>query len=273
MKGERMKINFNKGIALVLIVSQLCACLPALEFMPELYEGYQRLEQYLDRANVERSLEKWERLAEAGVLAAMNAWESSNLYLKENNEDLYIKHKNSAFIEYNITKEKAYVEWVSSKVFREKIILDGSRLSSILKQEAKNWLFINEENSNGTRNVQQNDAITAQNQWERQSGRILEDYILKWEKENASAQAELYYRLNNKIIDDTELKELLEKQVNNSKENMINEYKRIARSEGNLLMFEVLFDKKSLKHLSANEAAAFIAKEKAQKQRMQQMKL
>jgi hypothetical protein len=77
-----MRDLINKITALALIMAQMTIALPAQEVFDK-ERGKTRLEQYLDRAALERDAEKWERLAEAGFEAAMREWERANLYLRE----------------------------------------------------------------------------------------------------------------------------------------------------------------------------------------------
>jgi len=57
--------------------------LPAQDFGIDLQRGKARLERYLDRAGQERSKDKWEEIASAGIEAALLEWESANIFIRD----------------------------------------------------------------------------------------------------------------------------------------------------------------------------------------------
>ena len=99
MKVKKDKIS--QLIATMLLLIFIPSIVPAQEFSSQIKTGKIHMEYYLDRASREKSVEKWEEIAEQGMLAAMTAWENSNLQ-KLDEAEYEAKNEYQKIIENNI---------------------------------------------------------------------------------------------------------------------------------------------------------------------------
>jgi hypothetical protein len=169
-------IPYNRIIAIILIGMQSAMYLQAVELRFDMGRGGARLEQYLDRASQERSAQKWERLAEAGMQAAMAEWESANLYLRERGEEAWEAGRGTAEAEYKEEREIAYAAWMSARVSEEKAYWEGSALTEELAAARAVW----QAGVGAARG--EAEIVAAVMGWESEAGAIIDRYISEWEE-------------------------------------------------------------------------------------------
>jgi hypothetical protein len=251
----------NKVVAIALILAQMTIALPAKEVFDK-QRGKARLEQYLDRAAMERDAEKWERLAEAGYEAAMREWESANLYLKELGEEVWEKESGEAEVYYLLEKEKAHIKWAGERYYKEEEQIEGSALAAALREAADGWSYDN--GLGGTRKVGLDEAGAALEQWEAAAWDIIEGYIETWEARNGTLRSEIAERFSGAGISAEEKESIYGEISIKNREEMLREYERIAAAEGNRLFMELLYDQLSMRQISSAEAAEVLARQMAE---------
>ncbi|GHV54717.1 hypothetical protein AGMMS49579_15860 [Spirochaetia bacterium] len=254
--------KLEKIIACLLIIGQFTMLLPARELGSDMRHGMVRLEHYLDRAEIERNAEKWETLAQAGLEAAMLEWESGNLYLREQDRDVWETERTKAEMAYGKEKETAFVQWASGRVYAERAWLEESGLGEALREAAKQWTYTDGSGTE-TRTVNLAEAGQARAAWDVVAQEILDRYMGNWEEKQGAAWPELEGRISALALDAEEKERIYREAGEHYRREAIREYRRIAAAEGNQLMMEVLYDQGSLRKLSGEEAAGVIARELA----------
>jgi len=259
---------WSRLTALVLITVQTAVLAPAQTLEGHREAGKIRLEQSLDRAKKERDLENWEKLSGIALADALSEWESRTIYIKELDRETWEEERRSVEAEYKLITEKNYVEWLCNNFFEDSENVNSdvfnrskfrSEFSAALRSAAENWMYETEDGER-TRLVSVEDAQKALAQWrEGASNKILEEYLQKWENENAARYAGLAEKLKEKGIDSGEFNELISGSFINYNSYIKEEYKRIAAVEENALMNVLLYDKESLQRKSEAEAAQIIA--------------
>ncbi|MDR0449867.1 MAG: hypothetical protein LBH26_01205, partial [Treponema sp.] len=256
-----MSKKINRAMSLLVILSQVSLLLPAEELRPDLRRGMVRLEHYLDRAALERSAEKWESLAQAGLLAAMAEWESGNLYLREQDLSGWEKDKALAASFYDKERESARARWLAARIYEERAGFESGGLAAELREAARAFTW--NSGSGESRIVSFGEGEKARAAWEALGGEIVDRYMAEWEIGSGAAYLELESRLREAGIEG-ELKESLLKEAGELRRaEALEEYRRIAAAEGNSLMMELLYDRESLKSISGEKAAGLIARELA----------
>jgi len=196
MRKERKekKERGNRLIATIMALSYSVMLLPAQELGINMRSGQTQLEQYLDRAQRERSSEDWERIAEDGILSALAEWESANSYLKEKDFDEWESERSEASAYYETEKERGYVEWYTVRLYEEKAKLRESDLLEDIQAKARDWEY---ENLAGekTQIVGLSEADLAYGQWSEELDEVLAEYMENWEKESGIVVSELANRV------------------------------------------------------------------------------
>jgi hypothetical protein len=251
----------NRVVAIALILAQMTIALPGEEVFDK-QRGKARLERYLDRAAMERDAEKWERLAEAGYEAAMSEWESANLYLKEQGDEVWAREAEDAAAYYLLEKEKAYIRWAGERYYKEEEQIERSALAAELRAAAAEWNYDN--GLGGTRKVGLEEAGAAREQWEAAAWDIVEGYVESWEARNGALKDEIAARFSEAGISAEEKERIYGEISINNREAMRAEYERIAAAEGNRLLMELLYDQLSMRQLSGAEAAEILARQMAE---------
>jgi hypothetical protein len=252
---------FNRVMSIIVILSQAALLLPAEELRPDLRRGMERLERYLDRAALERSAEKWESLAQAGLLAALAEWESGNLYLREQDVPGWERDKVLAAASYEKEAESARARWLAARVYEERAGFEAGGLAAELREAARTFTW--NDGSGESRIVSFGDGDKARAAWEAVAGEIVGRYMAEWDFNSGVAYRELESRFR-EIGIEGELKENLLKEAGELRRaEALEEYRRIAGAEGNALMMELLYDHESLKSISGEKAAGIIARELA----------
>jgi hypothetical protein len=220
-----------------------------------------RLEHYLDRAALERSAEKWESLAQAGLLAAMVEWESGNLYLREQDPSGWEKDRTLAAVFYEKETESARAGWLAARVYEERAGFESGGLILELREAA--GAFTWNDGSGEGRIVNGADGEKAWAAWEAVAEEIVGRYMARWESGGGAAYLELENRFRGLDLGEEVKERLLREAGERGRAEALLEYRRIADAEGNSLMMELLYDHESLKRLSGEKAAGLIARELA----------
>jgi hypothetical protein len=248
-------------MSFIVILSQISLFLPAEELRPDLRRGMARLEHYLDRAELERNAEKWETLAQAGLLAALVEWESGNLYLKEQDPSVWERDKALAAAFYEKETENARARWLSARVYEERAGFESGGLMRELREAA--GAFTWNDGSGEGRIVDRADGEKARAAWEAVAEEIVSRYMSKWEAGGEAAYLELENRFRELGLEEEVKEKLLKEAGEQGRAEALREYRRIADAEGNSLMMELLYDHESLKRISGEKAAGLIARELA----------
>jgi len=103
--------SFNRYVSVILILVYTMTLLPAQEITRAFDESKNRLDYYLDKAELEYEESDWEKKAETGLHEALLFWESENTYLKENDYEEYLKQKNEA--QLNLENEPNKLQYVN----------------------------------------------------------------------------------------------------------------------------------------------------------------
>ena len=168
----------KRVIALLIILTHFLSMLPAQEFGVDLRRGYNRLENYLDRAALERSAQSWEALATAGLEAALLEWESANILLKESDRELWTRNREEAGNIYRLEVERAYIEWASRRIHEERVHLESSALAAEIRRAAGEMTYIREDGSRANV-IDLSKAGEAREAWEKLAAAIVDSIILK----------------------------------------------------------------------------------------------
>jgi hypothetical protein len=256
-----MSKHFNRIMSFIIILSQISLLLPAEELRPDLRRGMARLEHYLDRASLERNAEKWESLAQAGLLAAMVEWESGNLYLREQDSPGWEKDRALAAAFYEKEAESARARWLAARVYEERAGFESGGLIQELRKAAETFTWNN--GSGDSRIVNFADGEKARAAWEFVAEEIVGRYMSRWEAGSGAAYLELENRFRGLGLEEAVKEKLLKEAGEQGRAEALREYRRIAGAEENSLMMELLYDHESLKNISGEKAAGLIARELA----------
>jgi hypothetical protein len=232
--------------------------LPAEELRTDLRRGMARLEHYLDRAAAERRVQGWERLAQAGLEAAMYEWESGALWLWERDAGAWREERDRAAAGYRGELEGAYVRWASERVYRERAGFEGSGLGAALREAAESWTY-----GDSGRVVDPAEAAGVRAAWAQVSAEIVDRCLADWEERQGGVLLELNDRFAGLGLSDREREALIREAAKDRRAELVREYQRIALAEENRLMARLFYDQGSTKRLAADEAAGVIARELA----------
>lgn len=255
---RREKETKRRITAAIMLGIFMPTMVPGKELGREINTGKQELEYYLERASRERSAESWGRIAEEGILSAMAAWEKEKLEELERTE--YEEKKAEKEKEFRKTAERNFIGWITERYMEENRSKRESRLHEQLKKKAAEWKY-KDQNGNETREVNQEEAGAAREQWNRAAEEVITLYEEEWKKERENIYTELTARLAGLNLEEEETKVLLNRYTEKYNEITASEYERTAKYEENLLMRNVLYDQESLKKKSDKEAAGIIARE------------
>lgn len=251
MKVKKDKIS--QLIATMLLLIFIPSIVPAQEFSSQIKTGKMHMEYYLDRASREKSVEKWEEIAEQGMLAAMTAWENSNLQKLDEAE---YEAKN----EYQKIVDTNFVEWFTQKYLEDKTSKIQSKLHDALKTKAIEWKYI-DQSGYESREVNIEEAELARQQWTKIANEVVIEFCNEWDLQCENLYSDMSERLSKLSLQEEEINNLLNNYISSYKEIVTEEYENIAAYEENLLLRNVLYDQESLKKKSDKEAATIIARQ------------
>ncbi len=254
-KGKKDKHDiYNRIISILLILVYLTGLLPAQEISHTINESKNRLDYYLDKAELEYEESSWEEKAQTGLQEALSYWESENTYLKENDYEEYTKQKKDAQLYLEMEKNRSYVEWLCSKVNRASTARVSSELAGKLKEARAGY---------DTKGYSLNESAKLQTAWEEESERIINSYLDKFDTEQMNLLPEIKERLKAKGISEEEAEKIYSGVSTSSREVVRKENLSLSKSEGSRLIVRFLEDKESVKAGKAGEAAKVIAKDLA----------
>ena len=251
MKVKKDKIS--QLIATMLLLIFIPSIVPAQEFSSQIKTGKMHMEYYLDRASREKSVEKWEEIAEQGMLAAMTAWENSNLQ-KLDEAEYEAKNEYQKIIDTN------FVEWFTQKYLEDKTSKIQSKLHDALKTKAIEWKYI-DQSGYESREVNIEEAELARQQWTKIANEVVIEFCNEWDLQCENLYSDMSERLSKLSLQEEEINNLLNNYISSYKEIVTEEYENIAAYEENLLLRNVLYDQESLKKKSDKEAATIIARQ------------
>ena len=251
MKVKKDKIS--QLIATMLLLIFIPTIVPAQEFSSQIKTGKIHMEYYLDRASREKSVEKWEEIAEQGMLAAMTAWENSNLQ-KLDEAEYEAKNEYQKIIDTN------FVEWFTQKYLEDKTSKIQSKLHDALKTKAIEWKYI-DQSGYESREVNIEEAELARQQWTKIANEVVIEFCNEWDLQCENLYSDMSERLSKLSLQEEEINNLLNNYISSYKEIVTEEYENIAAYEENLLLRNVLYDQESLKKKSDKEAATIIARQ------------
>ncbi|HHU37613.1 MAG TPA: calcium-binding protein, partial [Treponema sp.] len=249
----------NKKIGRMLAIVIFIAQFP-IPVYADIYElgrtgAHDHLERYLDRASRESVGKSWLQIAQDGIVAAVARWELVTIHVRETDDDIWNLRRNevNAFLQEYVGQQ--YAIWVFERfiIKSEKAIL--SELSNDLFESAKSWEYQHTEG--GTRVIKREDVLDARKQWnDTIADSIVEKYIEQWNSELGITFPEVSKNLDQENI--SEIKSCAMIRIRE-------EYQRISQREENTLMMNLLYDQKSLKKKSAEQAASAILNDLTEK--------
>ena len=246
--------SFNRLVSVVLIFVYATTLLPAQAITHAFDESKNRLDYYLDKAELEYEESDWEKKAETGLHEALLYWESENTYLKENDYEEYLKQKNEAQLYLEMEKNKSYVKWLCDKVNRASSAKVNNELANKLKESRAEF---------DTRGYSLNESSQLQISWYEESENIINSYLEKLDTENLNQLPEIKQRLLEKGIYSADVENVYNNVAINNRTALRTESIQLSRSEGSNLVARFLEDKESIKAEKSADAAKVIAKELA----------
>ena len=104
--------SWHRILALCILLVQVTMMVPAQELYLGKQLGNRYLEQYLDRADMESSQQRWQELADQGMLVALAAWESSQTYLWEQDPQAWQAERDLLEQELTEQREVRLAQWI-----------------------------------------------------------------------------------------------------------------------------------------------------------------
>ena len=260
MKDLKSTFSWYRILAFCILLVQVTMIVPAQELYLGRQLGERYLEQYLDRADLEGSQQRWQQLAEQGMLVALAAWESAANYLLEQDPETWQKERDSIQKDLSKATEIRLGEWLLDKLLKAEANPNVQRFASDLEKRTSQWQFQQVE-SDGTvsltRQIDKNQASQAENQWLQSNEELVQKYL----EEAAVDEALLRNEIRGLGLDEQTSNELVAKAIGSYKSYLSAEYDLILKSETMDLMGDLLYDRKSLRVASAKESADSIALE------------
>ncbi len=260
MKDLKSTFSWYRILAFCILLVQVTMIVPAQELYLGRQLGERYLEQYLDRADLEGSQQRWQQLAEQGMLVALAAWESAANYLLEQDPETWQKERDSIQKDLSKATEIRLGEWLLDRLLKAEANPNVQRFASDLEKRTSQWQFQQVE-SDGTvsltRQIDKNQASQAENQWLQSNEELVKKYL----EEAAVDEALLRNEIRGLGLDEQTSNELVAKAIGSYKSYLSAEYDLILKSETMDLMGDLLYDRKSLRVASAKESADSIALE------------
>jgi len=255
---NKMKNLLKRVIAFFIMLVEIVVCVPAEIFVNEEKALY-HLEQYFDKADMERDEARWEQLAEEGILQAMVIWENENLELLEINQKDWLEEKENIEESFKKEKEKRYMNWIIMKFYETKNADSLRKYEEELNVLVDNWQYTTAD-GNKTNEIQPNDFFNALDQWKEETYKI----FLSENNFNITFGEEIEQKFENISLDENVKNQLISTAVKKQEEILYTEFNRLAQIEGMKKIGNFLYDRNSLKKITAEEAATLIATNLAQ---------
>jgi len=244
MNKKRINKKLNRIVSVIFLIVYTTSLLPAQEITRAFDESKNRLDYYLDKAELEYEESDWEKKAETGLHEALLFWESENTYLKENDYEEYLKQKNEAQIYLEMEKNKSYVKWLCDKVNRASSAKVNNELAKELKEARDAY---------DTAGYSLNEASQLQTSWYEESENIINTYLEKLDTENSNQLPEIKQRLLEKGIDSTDVDNVYNNLAINSRALLRTESIQLSKSEGSKLIIRFFEDKKNVENDNFDE--------------------
>ena len=250
--------SWHRILALCILLVQVTMMVPAQELYLGKQLGNRYLEQYLDRADMESSQQRWQELADQGMLVALAAWESAQTYLLEQDPQAWQTERDSLEQELAAKKEVRLAQWLLDKYITSQSHPQLQQLATELEQRATQWQFQQTDETGTlvtTRQVEADDSQEAKNQWLASNQQLIQQYL----DENALSASLFEGQLQKLNLDDATREALAQQAATSYQAYLATEYDLILRSETMDLMGNLLYDRESLRAASAKESADNIA--------------
>ena len=250
--------SWHRILALCILLVQVTMMVPAQELYLGKQLGNRYLEQYLDRADMESSQQRWQELADQGMLVALAAWESAQTYLLEQDPQAWQTERDSLEQELAAKKEVRLAQWLLDKYITSQSHPQLQQLATELEQRASLWQFQQTDETGTlmtTRQVDADDSQEAKDQWLASNQQLIQQYL----DENALSASLLQGQLQKLNLDDATREALAQQAATSYQAYLATEYDLILRSETMDLMGNLLYDRESLRAASAKESADNIA--------------
>lgn len=250
--------GWQRMLAFCILLVYGTMLLPAQEIYLSRQLGGMYLEQYLDRADLERSQQRWQQLADQGVLVALSAWESAHLYLLEQDPAAWEKQRLEAQQMLQQETQLRLAQWLLQSYMSQQGKTFFQTLSTRLQEEASLWQYQSPQGDSApTRQVDGTQAAQAQSQWIASN----QDLIHQLLEEAALADSELEEQLTDLELADSLRQELVREAAEDYRNYLSAEYDLILRSETSQLMGNLLYDRESLRAVSGQQSADVLAQE------------
>ncbi|GEM_PF-6737333 len=278
MKSGKIKkvftahILFNRFIA-ALILLNFTWLIAADDFGTNLPDGFDKksLNIYLDRADLSRSREEWQRIARQGVEIVTARWEEEYLLTIDlpGDEELIENNKNQLQYTLDTIVKVRFKDWLIDKFFNERVILNPGIIYGEINRANRQYLF--ETNEDGSLKLDSaGDPLLKKEEnleedgraWDTLVKRALDDALENLEGRGAAWKGELLGLLGNdgngasSINIDVQFTSKLEL----VKKSYRNELNRIFRMEEKRFNAKRRRDQFSLKKKSEDRSAASVAK-------------
>lgn len=250
--------GWQRMLAFCILLVYGTMLLPAQEIYLSRQLGGMYLEQYLDRADLERSQQRWQQLADQGVLVALSAWESAHLYLLEQDPTAWEKQRLEAQMLLEQETQLRLAQWLLQSYMSQQGKPFFQTLSTRLQEKASLWQYQSAQGDSApTRQVDGTQAAQAQSQWIASN----QDLIHQLLEEAALADSELEEQLADLELADSLRQELVREAAVDYRNYLAAEYDLILRSETSQLMGDLLYDRESLRAVSGQQSAEVLAQE------------
>ena len=250
--------SWHRILALCILLIQVTMVVPAQELYLGRQLGNRYLEQYLDRADMESSQQRWQELADQGMLVALAAWESSQTYLLEQDPQRWQTERDSLERELAEEREVRLAQWLLDKYIQSQSNPKFQQLATELEQRATQWQFQQTDEAGSqvaTRQVDAADSQEAKAQWLNSNQQLIQQYL----DENALSTSLLVGQLQELNLDEATGEALAQQAASSYQAYLAAEYDLILRSETMDLLGNLLYDRESLRAASAQESADNIA--------------
>lgn len=250
--------SWHRILALCILLVHMTMMVPAQELYLGRQLGSQYLEQYLDRADLESSQQRWQELADQGMLVALTAWESAQTYLLEQDPQLWQRERAALERELAEEREVRLAQWLLDKYIQSQSNPKFQQLAMELQQRSSQWKYEHSDESGtvvATRQVEAGESQEAKDQWLKSNQQLIQEYL----EENSLDTGLLESQLQDLNLDEATRRALVQESATSYQSYLATEYDLILRSETMDLMGNLLYDRESLRAASAKESADTIA--------------
>lgn len=255
-----MKELFQRGAAFLMLAVYSLSIANAAQIAQDFQAQRKTLDSYLERARVQGDREKFEKIAEQGIGAAIAEWEQDSLEKKIDGYDEWVSQRNALAENLESYKDESLAKWILKRQNEEREQIQRNAIYQSLHAAALEFAYTKSDGST-TRVVSKDFIDEAKAQWSEISMAIVREYFEAWNRENLSVDARELLALK---ISEAEKAALVLDANENSATFLQGEYLSIETAITNSLLNSLLYDQNSLKKLSDSEAASTIARQLAE---------